>query len=39
MQIIIVDDDMVSLTVLKQLVDKLPDCEVKDFAHAALALA
>ena len=39
MDIIIVDDDMVSLTMLKQLVEKLPDCEVREFAHPALALA
>ena len=39
MKIIIVDDELVSLTVLKQLVDKLPDCSVEGFtdAHAALA--
>ena len=39
MDIIIVDDDMVSLTMLKQLVEKLPDCQVREFAHPALALA
>jgi CheY-like chemotaxis protein len=39
MDIIIVDDDMVSLTMLKQLVEKLPDCVVREFAHPALALA
>lgn len=38
MDIIIVDDDMVSLTMLKQLVTKLPDCAVREFAHPALAL-
>jgi CheY-like chemotaxis protein len=39
MDIIIVDDDMVSLTMLKELVIKLPDCSVRDFAHPALGLA
>lgn len=39
MDIIIVDDDMVSLTMLKQLAEKLPDCQVREFAHPALALA
>jgi CheY-like chemotaxis protein len=39
MDIIIVDDDIVSLTMLKQLVEKLPQCKVKEFAHPALALA
>src|SRR2546423_14447131 len=38
MDIIIVDDDMVSLTMLKQLVEKLPDSKVTEFAHPALAL-
>jgi CheY-like chemotaxis protein len=39
MDIIIVDDDIVSLTMLKQLTEKLPACKVKEFAHPALGLA
>jgi len=39
MEIIIVDDELVSLTVLKQLVAKLPDCHVRGFTHPAAALA
>jgi CheY-like chemotaxis protein len=34
-----VDDDIVSLTMLKQLAEKLPDCSVREFAHPALGLA
>jgi CheY-like chemotaxis protein/HPt (histidine-containing phosphotransfer) domain-containing protein len=39
MEIVIVDDEPVSLAVLKQLVGKLPDCKARAFAHAAAALA
>jgi CheY-like chemotaxis protein len=39
MDIIIVDDELVSLTVLKQLVGKLPDCRVHAFTHPSAALA
>ena len=39
MDIIIVDDELVSLTVLKQLVAKLPDCHVHGFTHPSAALA
>jgi len=38
MDIIIVDDDMVSLTMLKQLAEKLPESKVTEFAHPAAAL-
>jgi CheY-like chemotaxis protein len=37
--IIILDDDMVGLTMLKQLAEKLPDCTVREFVHPAVALA
>jgi CheY-like chemotaxis protein len=37
--IIILDDDMVGLTMLKQLAEKLPDCMVREFVHPAVALA
>ncbi|MGZ5091871.1 MAG: response regulator [Burkholderiales bacterium] len=39
MNIIIVDDELVSLTVLKQLVEKLPDCCAQGFTDALAALA
>jgi CheY-like chemotaxis protein len=39
MDIIIVDDEPVSLAVLKQLVRKLPDCEAQGFTQASAALA
>jgi CheY-like chemotaxis protein len=39
MDIIIVDDELVSLTVLKQLVEKLPDCNARAFTDASAALA
>jgi DNA-binding response OmpR family regulator len=39
MEIIIVDDELVSLTVLKQLVAKLPDCHVRAFTDPSAALA
>lgn len=39
MEIIIVDDEPVSLTALKQLLDKLPDCNVQSFTQASAALA
>ena len=39
MDIIIVDDELVSLTVLKQLVEKLPDCCAQGFTDASAALA
>ena len=38
MQIIIVDDEPVSLTVLKQLVEKQPQCHVRGFTQASAAL-
>ena len=38
MNIIIVDDELVSLTVLKQLVEKLPDCCAQGFTDASAAL-
>jgi CheY-like chemotaxis protein len=37
--IIIVNDDVVSVTMLKQLVEKLPECNVREFARPVLALA
>jgi len=37
--IIILDDDMVGLPMLKQLAEKLPDCNVREFVHPAVALA
>lgn len=39
MDIIIVDDELVSLTVLKQLVEKLADCSARSFTEASVALA
>src|SRR4051812_5020520 len=39
MEIVIVDDEPVSLAVMKQLVGKLPDCKARAFAHASAALA
>src|SRR3979409_979778 len=39
MEIIIVDDEPVSLTVLKQFMEKLPDSNVRTFARASDALA
>jgi DNA-binding response OmpR family regulator len=39
MEIIIVDDEPVSLTVLKQFIEKLSDCRVRTFARASEALA
>ena len=39
MKIIVIDDELVSLTVLKQLVDKLPDCSVEGFTDAYAALS
>ena len=38
MEIIIVDDEPVSLTALKQLLEKLPDCNVRGFTQASSAL-
>ena len=37
--IIILDDEPVSLTVLKRLVEKLPGCRVRDFTQPSAALA
>jgi CheY-like chemotaxis protein len=37
--IIIVDDDAVSVTMLKHLVEKLPECNVREFVHPLVALA
>jgi DNA-binding response OmpR family regulator len=39
MDIVIVDDEPVSLAVLKQLVSKLPDCDAQGFTLATAALA
>src|SRR5690348_8779791 len=39
MEIIIVDDEPVSLAVLKQLVGKLPNCDAQGFTQASAALA
>jgi CheY-like chemotaxis protein/HPt (histidine-containing phosphotransfer) domain-containing protein len=39
MEIIIVDDEPVSLTVLKQLISKLPHCHARGFTQASAALA
>jgi DNA-binding response OmpR family regulator len=39
MRIMIVDDEPVSLTALKQLIEKLPDCAVHGFTQASAALA
>ncbi|HEY0337378.1 MAG TPA: response regulator [Burkholderiales bacterium] len=39
MEIIIVDDELVSLTVLTQLVAKLPNCHVRAFSQPSAALA
>jgi DNA-binding response OmpR family regulator len=39
MDIIIVDDEPVSLTVLKQLTEKLPNCKVQGFRQPAAALS
>ena len=39
MDIIIVDDEPVNLTMLKQLVGKLPDCHVQGFTRPTAALA
>jgi DNA-binding response OmpR family regulator len=39
MEVVVVDDELVSLTVLKQLVDKLPDCRAEGFTDAAAALS
>ena len=39
MHIIIVDDEPVSLTVLKQLTEKLPGCTVQAFTHPSAALS
>ncbi|MGZ5094090.1 MAG: response regulator [Burkholderiales bacterium] len=39
MDIIIVDDDVVSVTMLKHLVEKLPECNVREFVHPVVALA
>ena len=39
MEIVIVDDEPVSLAVLKQLIGKLPNCKARAFAHASAALA
>jgi DNA-binding response OmpR family regulator len=39
MEIIIVDDELVSLTVLTQLVAKLPNCRVRAFTQPSAALA
>jgi CheY-like chemotaxis protein/HPt (histidine-containing phosphotransfer) domain-containing protein len=39
LEIIIVDDEPVSLTVLKNLVGKIPDCRPRVFAYASAALA
>ncbi|HEV7390958.1 MAG TPA: response regulator [Burkholderiales bacterium] len=38
MQVIIVEDEPVSLTVLRQIVEKLPDCRVQGFTEACTAL-
>jgi CheY-like chemotaxis protein/HPt (histidine-containing phosphotransfer) domain-containing protein len=38
MDIMIVDDELVSLAVLKQLVEKLPDCDPRGFTDASAAL-
>jgi CheY-like chemotaxis protein len=38
MRIVIVDDELVSLTVLKQLVEKLPGCDPQGFTSASAAL-
>jgi DNA-binding response OmpR family regulator len=38
MHIVIVDDELVSLTVLKQLVEKLPGCNPEGFTSASTAL-
>lgn len=38
MQVIIVEDEPVSLTVLKQIVEKLSDCQVQGFTEAGTAL-
>lgn len=38
MEIVIVDDEPVSLTVMKQLVAKLPSCEVHAFTNPSAAL-
>jgi DNA-binding response OmpR family regulator len=37
--ILIVNDDMVTVTMLKKLLEKLPGCNVKEFARPVLALA
>jgi len=39
MEILIVDDEPVSRAALKTLVEKLPDCRVREFAEAAAALS
>lgn len=39
MEVIIVDDEPVSLAVLKKLVGKLPDCQPRAFSQASAALA
>jgi DNA-binding response OmpR family regulator len=39
MEVIIVDDEPVSLAVLKKLVSKLPDCQPRAFSQASAALA
>jgi CheY-like chemotaxis protein/HPt (histidine-containing phosphotransfer) domain-containing protein len=39
MEVVIIDDEPVSLTVMKQLVGKLPDCRARVFSSAAAALA
>src|SRR5690349_11187200 len=38
-KILIIDDDMVSLTMLRELVDKIAVCKAHEFAHPILALA
>jgi DNA-binding response OmpR family regulator len=38
MDIIIIDDELVSLTVLRQLVEKLPECRAEGFTDAQAAL-
>ena len=38
MNIVIIDDEPVSLAVMKQLVSKLPDCEAQAFTDASAAL-
>ena len=38
MDIIIIDDELVCLTVLRQLVEKLPDCRAEGFTDAQVAL-